>query len=219
MNEKMTVELLRVTYNSLVKKRNPRLNGFYDVFGSSNRGKRVKKSFENLARKLILKKIDPVKYVKTMCIYGQYKNTDMPWPSFLCSKKALERFDWLYNKELKNYRNEVDMLKNLPVGMITDRENILEQIKKDHNYYWFMNSKASELDKRKAEYLFLTELAMDTAISPWYLALSDRFVEGPGFELLPLKNRKLIKGCRTYYAHNPRLKAKALKVFLSPEKV
>jgi len=214
MNERMTVELLRVTYNSLAKKRDPSLNrGYYDVFGSSQRGNRVKKSFENLAKKLIARQIDPVKYVRTMCIYGQYQNSEMPWPSFLCSKKALERFDWLYSKERRKYQNEVDMLRNLPVGITTNRETILKQVQEDHNYYWFENPKASEQDKRAVEGVLLIRFAKETSISPWYLALSDKLAEC--FILLSEREQKRIKQCRAYYDRNPKLKAKALRIFLS----
>ena len=208
---------LFIEYRKLWIKRTQ--NTFFDPY----KWKGAKTNFEELATKLITKNIDPVKFLRVLCIKGKFQGKGyLPRPGYLNSKKAFKDYSWLAPKEQKKYQNEIDMLKNLPEGVTTNRESILEQVREDHNYHW-MHSRVPEETKREREHLFMLMLAKETSVSPWYLALSDKFYNSSCLEMVNDKEtEKLyhhIKNCRAYYKMHPLLKKKAMEIFLSSEEL
>jgi hypothetical protein len=221
LNLESELKIFAVAYNKYTRKRDPSVGPFYDILSGRNKNSRL--CFSRMLVKLKKEHIEPIKYLLTLSTYGKFRDYKrLPYPGFLCSDKAIEIYKWKTKTERAKYQNETDMLKNLPEGVTTNRESILEQVREDHNYHW-MHSRVSEETKREREHLFMLMLAKETSVSPWYLALSDKFYNSSCLEMVNDKGTeklyRQIKNCRAYYRMHPLLKKKAMEIFLSPEEL
>lgn len=150
--------ILHATYNSLARDRT-HYEG-YDLY-RTRVGFFAPIKFAMLGQILIKQKIDPAIYLKVMCRYGAYRDTRyLPHPSFLCSEKALEIYEWLHKSERKKYEFKEDWQKSIRAG------------KDEDIYYSLKNSALMVKDVRNNFSLKIIEAVMmlKSEISPWYWA-------------------------------------------------
>jgi len=171
------LRILRLTYNRLALKRNPRLRYFtrFDVF-HTKWGDRAKCHFIDLAMKLKDKNIDPALYLKIMCRYGRFKDsTWMPRPGWLAKSKTIKIFHWLYRKEVKTYDLRLQFKKEISGWSDLD---IYSAVRDSSKMYRDATEKLG-LHPDEASVLLKKDL------SPWYLAISllESKKEGRDFKL------------------------------------
>jgi hypothetical protein len=162
--------LLHQTYNTLAKGRNAHLRGnlsrnparmhHYDLY-RTKQGKRAPFNFLVLGIELADRNIDPSLYLKVMSQYGQWSRSRyLPHPTWLASDKALEIFEWKYQRERKKYELESDWKRALRGH---HEEDIVKAVYSSAN---MIQLAMETFQMGEAE----TVLMLKDELSPWFLA-------------------------------------------------
>lgn len=188
--------ILRTTYNSLAKRKNPRIRFFnekFDVYGIRFGG-RNRIAFIDLALKLKDVNIDPALYLKIMSRYGKFVDIKwMPSPIWLSKDDTIEKFHWVYRKERKTYGLKLQFKKEISGWSDLDIYTAI----RDSSKMYCDATEGLGINPDEAAMLLKKEL------SPWWRATS----------LLMSDDRKDFLICLDFLRKNRKLRHMAYKAF------
>jgi hypothetical protein len=191
-------QILRVTYNHIVRERNLKLakrgRGLLQGYDIRKFDPLAEWNFYKLAVRLNEQGVDPALYIKVLSNYGRFRHTRyLPRPAFFCGQKGMDIYKWLMPKIRDQFPGQLESMDN----SLVEKDNISST----RIALEILASLKIIRDVQKTHPRILVcdiLYSQNALLSPWAIALATDYLTSSTFKALDKRDKKKILRCRAY---------------------